>query len=293
MELKNTIVGFRGYKVNVLKHEGNTYFTGWAGLHLFFRERHPENGSKAAVVLVHGYAQHADWLLPVENLILSAGFSVFSFDMRGHGRSEGVRCDAVRFSDFAKDIGTAVEYLREKNNKVFVLSHSLGASAAVFYAGSSDATVDGLITSAVYVVDAEGYEKWKHVAGRIIGPFVPLLPIQELDPERFSQDPAVADQYREDPLVYHGGVRIRMGMHFMDMEKYLHNAPSRIEVPLLMVHGKDDRLASIEGSRMIYKGAASGDKQLLEIDNCGHEVLKDYPWRGVCDTIIQWLDDHR
>lgn len=280
--------------MKITEHEGKTYFTGWAGLRLHFRERHPETGPKASVILIHGYAQHADWLLPVADMLLEAGFRVFSFDMRGHGRSEGLRGDLVRFKDLGRDIATFVEYVRERSHerKVFLLAHSLGASASVFYAGGRNADIDGLITSGIYVADAEGYARWKHILGRVIAPLLPIVPIQDLDTDRFAEDPEVGAQYRNDPLIYHGAVRVRMGMHFMDMEKYLEGAPAKIEVPLLILHGKRDRLASIEGSRKLYREAASEDKQLLEIGNCGHEVLKDYPWKENCNLIINWLNQH-
>jgi len=279
--------------MKITEHEGNCYFAGWAGLQLFFRERHPETDPKASVVVLHGYTQHADWFMPVEDLLLDAGFSVFSFDMRGHGRSEGIRGDLVKFTDLARDIVTFTTYVREKSagRKVFMVAHSLGASAAVSYAGRPWACIDGLVTSGLYVIDAEGYPKWKHVVGRAVAPFLPLLPIQELDPDRFAVDTAVCERYRNDPLIYHGGVRIRMGMHFMDMEAYLDGVPKRIEIPLLILHGKEDRLASVEGSRKLYEEASSSDKQLLEIDNCGHEVLNDYPWKDNFATILKWLNE--
>lgn len=279
--------------MRITSHEGMSSFTGWAGLELCFEENHPENEPRASVVLLHGYAEHTGWLRPVSDSLLKAGFSAYAFDLRGHGRSEGVRGDLVKFRDLSRDITTFIEYVCERSGgrKVFIVAHSLGASAAVYYASTGQARIDGLVTSGIYVKDAGEYAKWKHSAGRMLAPFLPLVPIQKLDTERLALDPAVREEYKSDPLIYHGGVRIRMGMHFMDMEKYLKGVPARIKVPLLILHSKEDRLASIEGSRMLYREAASSDKRLIEVENSGHEVLRDYPHKEICDLICRWLTE--
>jgi alpha-beta hydrolase superfamily lysophospholipase len=192
-----------------------------------------------------------------------------------------------------RDLSTFVEYARAKSagKRVFVVAHSLGASATVLFASGHDANIDGLVTTGLYVKDAGEYSRWKHVTGRLIAPFLPLVPIQELETNRFALDPAVEDEYKRDPLVYNGNVRIRMAMHFLNLERYLEGAPARIDVPLLIFHGAEDKLASIDGSRMFYSESPSADKKIIEVEGSGHEVLKDYPWKNVCDTIIRWLTE--
>jgi acylglycerol lipase len=280
-------------RVKISEYDGRKYFTGWAGLDLHFQERQPEGEPLASIVLVHGFALHAGWFASVIDTLLAAGFSVFTFDLRGHGRSEGVRCDLVKFSDHVRDLSTFVEYARLKSpgKRVFVVAHSLGASVAVLFASIHQATIDGLVTTGLYVKDAGDYSRWKHVVGRLLAPFLPLVPIQELDTNRLALDPAVEDEYKRDPLVYNGNVRIRMAMHFLNLERYLNGAPAGIDVPLLIFHGAEDNVASIDGSRMLYSESPSEDKKIIEVGGSGHEVLKDYPWKKVCDTIIRWLTE--
>ena len=279
--------------MKIIEHDGNTYFSGWAGLDLYFEEHLPEGEPKAAIVLIHGYAQHSGWFASAAEMFVSAGFSVFSFDLRGHGRSEGIRCDLVRFTDYVRDIAVFVEYVRQNSEgkRVFIVASSLGAAAAIRYAAGEDAKIDGLVSAGLYQKDAGEYSRWKHIVGRAIAPFLPLLPIQVLKTDRFARDPAVEEEYLRDPLIYRGKVRIRMGIHFMNIERYLKGAPAGIDIPLLIIHGAEDTLASIGGSRWLYAESVSQDKQLVEVEGSGHEVLKDYKWQDVCNTIIGWLTE--
>ena len=280
--------------MKITEHDGRTYFRGWAGLELYFDEHHPKEEPKASIVLVHGYAVHTGWFAQVIDTFVSAGFSVYSFDLRGHGRSEGIRCDLLRFSDHVRDIATFVDYVLEKSKgkRVFIVAHSLGAAAASLYVSQPEANIDGLITTGLYIKDAGEYPRWKEIAGKLVAPFLPLLPIQEVDPNRIAVNPAVPEEYKRDPLIYNGNVRIRMAVHFLSIPRYLRHAGPGIRIPLIMFHGAEDKLASIDASRRFFADAASPDKQFIEVEGSGHEVLKDDSWQEVCAAIIGWLNDH-
>jgi len=278
--------------MKILEHEGRRYFSGWAGLDLYFDERHPDAGGKAAVILLHGYAEHSGRYSGVADRLVSSGYSVYYYDQRGHGRSEGVRADVVRFTDLVRDLRTFIGYAREQNaeKKIFLLAHSTGAAASVLYLAGADVAADGLITSGLYILDAGEYDRWKINLSKFLVHLAPLVPAQELDPVRIAEDPGVVEAYRKDPLVYHGGVRVRMGTHFIKMESYLSAALPVVSVPLLLFHGENDRLASPESSRMLYEQAASTDKTFTMVENVGHEVLHDHGWQDRCGSIVAWLD---
>ena len=277
--------------MHVKDHDGRTYFTGWAGLDLFLSE-HPSQGrARASVIIVHGYAEHSGRYSAVVDPLCQEGFSVFLYDQRGHGRSEGVRADVLRFADYVRDLSTFVDFVRERSEgrKVFVIAHSTGAAASTLYAAGGSVGIDGLVTTGIYVRDASEYDKWKVTLGRILVHFVPLLPIQELDPARVAENPEACRAFKDDPLVYHGAARVRMGMHFVSMESKLRSAVAGISIPLFVLHGANDRLASVEGSHMLYEAAGSTDKRLEIVDGAGHALLHDFGWEDTLRTILEWL----
>ena len=65
-------------------------------------------------------------------------------------------------------------------------------------------------------------------------------------------------------------------------------------MPLLLVHGSEDRLVSVRGSRLVYERASSDDKTLKIYDGFFHEVLNEPPEdrARVLADIVTWLQAH-
>lgn len=100
-------------------------------------------GTKATVLLIHGYGQNRyAWHLParsLSNYLASSGFDVYNLDLRGHGRSRhlGARRPS-HVTDFVReDIPAVIEEIQRLSGPrpVFLLGHSLGG--LVSYAAAS------------------------------------------------------------------------------------------------------------------------------------------------------------
>lgn len=280
--------------MKISTYEGRTYFTGWAGLDLHFAEEPPDGEPKASIVVVHGYGEHLGWYADFLHTLTENGYAAYAFDQRGHGRSEGVRGDVVRFRDFVKDISTFIDYVRDRSSagKVFLVAHSTGAAAGLIYAAEHPGILSGLVTTGIYVRDAGEYARWKVVLAPLLAKLAPLMPIQELDDNRAALNPQTVRALKEDPLAYHGGVRLRMGLHFLRMERYLDNALGSVSLPLFILHGENDALASVDGSRLLYERAVSSDKRLEVVAGSGHMVLHDYSSADAVKSIVEWLNAH-
>jgi dipeptidyl aminopeptidase/acylaminoacyl peptidase len=115
----------------------------------FFRGR-----SKATVVLTHGYGGNQDELLPTANALHEAGFSVFTYDLRGCGRSTGEVTFGAREQD---DLRSVVDYLTTRDDvdaeRIGALGFSMGAATTVMEAANDPrikAVVDDSGWSDVY-----------------------------------------------------------------------------------------------------------------------------------------------
>jgi len=77
-------------------------------------------------------------MLDLAPAIREAGFHALFLDARSHGLSE--HDDHVSMLRFAEDLGTAVEYARERDDvaDVAVIGHSVGAAASIYYASYHD-----------------------------------------------------------------------------------------------------------------------------------------------------------
>lgn len=106
-------------------------------------------GEGPVVLLCHGFLEHArvwDFVAPS---LVAAGFHPYALDWRGHGDSEWVgRGGYYHFADYVADVAGIVRWL---GGRVAVVAHSMGAAAALLYAGTEPGRVSALV-----LVDATG-----------------------------------------------------------------------------------------------------------------------------------------
>ena len=81
---------------------------------------HYENGSNKVVIIVHGFYNSKDSVL-IKRLArkLSAKYDVFTFDLRGHGKSSGL---FTWTSDEGKDLKAVLDFLAGKYDKEAIVA---------------------------------------------------------------------------------------------------------------------------------------------------------------------------
>ena len=103
----------------------------------------------------------------------------------------------------------------------------------------------------------------------------PGLPVQELDFNAISRDPEVVHAYNNDPLVYHGKVPAGIGRALLQVGETMPQRAPALTAPLLVVHGTDDRLIPVDGSRRLVECVGSTDVELKEYPELYHEVFNE------------------
>ena len=95
--------------------------------------------SRGSVVILHGFTESAEKFRETAYYFRKAGYSVFSLDLRGHGKShhdsqvtERVEIDS--FDTYADDLDTFIEKIVKPSAKdIHIYSHSLGSTVALLY----------------------------------------------------------------------------------------------------------------------------------------------------------------
>jgi alpha-beta hydrolase superfamily lysophospholipase len=62
-----------------------------------------------------------------------------------------------------------------------------------------------------------------------------------------------------------------------------------LTAPLLVVHGTDDRLIPIDGSRRLVEYVGSTDVELKEYPGLYHEVFNEPERNQVLDDVVSWI----
>src|SRR4051812_46528800 len=274
---------------------GDFRLTTAPGIDLFVRWHRPAN-PKGTVLVVHGVGEHGGRWTNLEEALVAANWSFYTFDHRGHGRSTGRRVHVDRFDDYLNDLTRVYDEVRAHagEGKVFVYGHSMGGMITALWAALRRPTVWGVIIAAPPFKLAVQVPKVKIAAAKILSKIVPTLALgNEVDPALLSHDPAVGKAYKLDPLV-ETKATVRWGDEFLKAQEIVKTRGGEIEVPFLVVHGTADALADYRGVEDFVTKAVSPDKTVKLYEGMFHELHNELaPDRAkLFADVIGWLNAH-
>ncbi|ORB72343.1 alpha/beta hydrolase [Mycobacterium shinjukuense] len=267
------------------------HFTGVGDVRIVYDVWTPDTPPRAVVVLAHGLGEHARRYDHVTRRFGEAGLVTYALDHRGHGRSGGKRVWVRDITEFTADLDTLVGIATRENPgcQRVVLGHSMGGGIVFAYGVERPDNYDLMVLSAPAVAAQDLVPAVVALAAKVLGVVLPGLPVQQLDFDAISRDPAVVQAYNADPLVYHGRVPAGIGRALLQVGETMPRRAPALTAPLLVVHGTADRLIPIEGSRRLVECVGSTDVELTEYPGLYHEVFNE-PERGqVLDDVVSWI----
>jgi lysophospholipase len=97
--------------------------------------------SRGNIVILHGFTESAEKFRETAYYFRKAGYSVFSLDLRGHGKSHHdsdnpLRVDIDSFDTYAEDLNIFIDKIVKplsKDKNIYIYSHSLGSTVALLY----------------------------------------------------------------------------------------------------------------------------------------------------------------
>ena len=225
------------------------------------------------------------------NYFLPKGYAVYSFDHRGHGRSEGLRGYVERFSDYLADLETFFNIVRSEHadTRIFLVGHSMGGLITTSYSIHHQHELAGLILSGAGLKAASGVSPILTALVPMASRLLPKRGVITLDISAACQDQAVVDAAMNDLLVYRGKVRARLGAELLKVTQTLPLQMSWISLPILIMHGTADRLADPAGSQMLYEQVSSNDKTLKIYEGFYHEIFNEPAHEQVFADMDAWL----
>jgi acylglycerol lipase len=275
--------------------ENERMFTTTGGRRLFERSWLPDGSPTAAVVIIHGYAEHSGRYRHVAERLVDNGYAVHAFDLCGHGRSDGRRAFVRSLDEHVADLRSFVArvHQQEPGLPLFVLGHSMGGTVVAMFLASSEPSLRGAILSGAGLKLRGGPARIMELLLSILGRLAPKLPLGKLRSEEISRDPAVVSSYDDDPLVYRGRMQAGTAAALIRAVRTVASRMNRITVPLLLLHGTSDKLTEPDGSRDLYQRANSRDKTLKLYEGLYHEVLNEPEKERVLNDVVQWLNEPR
>ena len=232
------------------------------GLRIFVRSWLPESTTRAVVVVCHGVNSHSGQYLWVGEQFAVAGYAAFALDLRGRGRSEGERFYVEDIADYVSDVANTIALAKSRHPgmPVFLLGHSAGGVVSATYVLDNQAQLAGFICeSFAFQVPAPGFAL---AAIKGISHIAPRLPVLKLKNEDFSRDPKAVAALNSDPLTAHEVQPAITVAALVRADERLQDEFPSISLPLLIMHGTDDKATVCQGSQFFYDTAGSTDKTL-------------------------------
>jgi acylglycerol lipase len=266
-------------------------FRGAGFVQLYEQAWHPAAAARAAVVIVHGLKDHSARYAALAARLTQLGFAVYAFDLRGHGRSSGIRVFVHKFDEYLDDLAIflARVAVREPGRPVFLFGHSMGGAIVTLYALTRAPALAGLVLSAPALrVDVSGF---KRAATRAVAALKPDAAVFQLDLAQFSRDERVVAECRADPLVYQPPGTAATAAGLLAAMATIDARGRELAIPLLALHGTADRVTDPAGSRALVEHAGSRDKLLKLYDGYFHDLLHEPGGDRVADDLARWLDE--
>ena len=243
----------------------------------------PHPRPRYVALLVHGYGEHAGRYQETAGVLGGHGAAVFAPDHMGHGRSAGERVVIEDFEDVVTDLHTVAGLARAAHPElpVVAIGHSMGGLVAARYAQRYGATLAALVLSGPVI------GSWALPARLLALDEIPDAPIS---PGALSRDPAIGAAYAADPLVWRGPMKRPTLEAFVRTLETVAGAGGVGPLPLLWLHGDDDRLVPLPGSRGGVERLAPDTRTERIYAGARHEVFHETNKAEVFGDLIHFLD---
>ena len=225
------------------------------GHRLLLRSWRPEN-IRAVVAILHDRGSNGGNYGCSAEAAAEGGIASYAIDVRGWGRSRDPRLKHRPIDGYLRDTEAMMLRIGERHSTkpLFVLGHGTGAMVAVLHAVRHQDELDGIICEGI-VLDSS----WQATILRSLGPLI------------------------------HSVFRLPVTMR-LPIDERLHASLGELSLPLLLLHGSEDRSAPPSGSEYLHARVGSRDKTLQIFEGYQHDLINDRGHAIVRRKTCQWIE---
>lgn len=273
-------------------HHQTGTFSGCDGIALFYQTWLPvDQRHKAVLVNLHGLGDHSGLYPNLAGHFPPRGIALYSYDMRGNGRSPGQRAFIRSWVELREDLHAFLTRVRqwEMNLPLFVLGNSLGGLVVLDYAEQRPAGLTGVIAAAP-PLGKLGVPPALMALGRVMSRILPRFSLQVgMDLTGLARDPTVIDAVLADPHFHRRGTA-RLSTEVTAAISRVQAAAENLTVPLLILHGSADRMVPPDGSREFFAKVRYPDRELREYPEGYHGLFADLDSAEVLRDLGRWIE---
>jgi alpha-beta hydrolase superfamily lysophospholipase len=171
---------------------------------------------------------------------------------------------------------------------MFLLGHSAGGVVSASYALDNQAELAGFICeSFAFQVPAPNFAL---AAIKGLSHIAPRLAVLTLHNKDFTRDPVELARLESDPLIAKESQPAATVAALVRADERLRESFETITIPVLILHGTEDKATVCHGSEFFHEHAGSKDKTLKLYEGHYHDLLADLGREGVFADILGWID---
>ena len=276
-----------------MEHTEST-FKGVRDLNIYTQGWLPDGKVKAVLLIVHGLGEHSGRYMNVVNHFVPQGYAIYGFDLIGHGKSEGGREQLRRFEDYTESLTTYHTMVKawQPEKPIILLGHSVGGLIAAWYLIDHQEMFKGAIISGPSTKIPSFITPAIIAMAEVLSSVAPNTGIFPLDPNAVSRDPEVVKDYINDPLVFQGKTPALCSVELLKAMQRVNVDGDKINLPLIIVQGSEDKLADPSGAQELYDRISSKDKTLKIYPGCYHEIHNEPERLTMFQDLETWLKAH-
>jgi acylglycerol lipase len=260
------------------------------GIKLFIRDYSLQNSNKV-ILIIHGLGEHSGRYLKLIQDFNDKNISVFTIDIRGHGKSEGKRGHSPFYQQLMNDIQCFIEHVTKKipDQKYFLYGHSFGGNLVINYSFQENKKINGIIATSPLIKPSIAPSRIVLFMGKLFKKIVPSLILSNgININEISRNMQVINDYINDPLI-HNKVSVQLGLDIISSGIYALENSQYITVPMIVFHGKNDGLTSYSASQKLVQNSGPNIK-FIGFDDAYHEIHNEPEKVELLRNIFNWIN---
>jgi len=232
------------------------------------------------------------------NLLSQHNILSYALELRGHGKSEGVRCHIDNFDDFISDLHSLIAEIKitYPTTPIYLFGESMGGAIAIKYTIKYPYVVSGVILLAPMcgmpkALEPPLYKAYSLIAVSYLFPTWGLIPYKSADSCKYKEyyEAKIKNRYQ-----YDAPLRLSMARECYYTMKWLNENKKKFITPFIVFHSKTDPITNIDNTRIFVDGCSVKNKKFVELEDGNHTLLvplnkdDEQPF-NIMLQVIEWI----
>lgn len=242
----------------------------------------PIEAPQKVICIVHGIGEYGGRFDRVAETFRKKGMAVVALDLRGHGDSIQRKGHCAPRRAVLEDVDALLEYAEKTypGKPIVLYGHSMGGNIVLDYRAR------GRLNDhpAAYIISAPWIRLMRPVPAplyklvKLIARIAPAFTISSDVDEAVLGNPLSVKPYSSNPMV-HNRISVQCAVDGFEIGLGLEDGshPDNMraaQIPTLIMHGSEDRICDVEGSRRVSSGLAERGDNIKYIcwEGLFHEI---------------------